>query len=308
MFKIVNHFPLFLLLFLLISLNSCLEQPSAPKPLSIDSVSQAHITISYPEANDRLLVDFHPSVEPFFKNGWRMVWDFGDSTSPLELNDTSDAIHKFSNFGQYTLTLSVIDTGRSLILKKIILAFELTDSVVDSNSLHEFNRITILLRCLKNYGQSYDDTTDLAVGSFGGLVWKGNNFFVTGGTYYHSQNGRWDSTNKYSNSIFEGTISHTGNKIEIGSYSYSYSYYYTNRGGEGGENSGSILEYKSLPLIVEDQSKRVYSYTGANLKELITRYRDSSTWGYNMNISSKHLDKVIWDQEPTPLLMITLYK
>ncbi len=251
---------------------------------------------------------FHPSIEPQSKKTWRLLWDFGDSSLQLEMNDTSDVFHHFNNFGVYTVTLSILDTEQHLVLRKTTFVIVLKDSMIDTNYLYAFKKVTILFRSAREYTSGDLDTTDLIMANNQSINWKGKhfNFYTSKSDYSGTSSGYHSSWNSSYN--IDGWVSDNGKQIDSGSYLSIKDEDVFIRTGEGHTHSKASLNFHSLPSTEANQTTLVYSFSGDALTQLISKFEDIKNQSFNLKPSGHSLIKVLWDQQPTPTLIVTFSK
>ena len=123
--------------------------------------------------------------------------------------------------------------------------------------------------------------------------WNGNFFQMTSST---------------TDTILHGQISYSGNKIDSGYIEWNY--YWTNnyRLNFTGGHRKITLNYMSLPLIKRTADRMIFSFSGSGLPSFISQFEDVTNAYDNLINYDYGLQKVLWNEPPTPTLIVEFYK
>ena len=307
-----------------LSLSSCVNQVKDSPKTQVqdttkgkDTLSRLVIVYNIPDSNNILSVSFHASMTPSIQKNFRLDWDFGDSSGIIPRFDTNSLIHNFKNFGSHIVSLSVTDTERKILVRKVSDTLLIMNNAIDTNYLHEFTKVSLQFSCEKLYGTILDEGdlgTSLYNGTLSNIRWVGSQFELTSSyswDYFDTSLGPPNEVQNHYSKTFsvKGQISQTGKQIDSGLFVYHFFSSYSKLHHRGGSDRYINLIYKLIPQIKQDSNSMVFSFSGISLQSFVSEFSDRTDAGDNMDSwVDRQLSKVLWDQPPIPVLTVTFSK
>jgi PKD domain-containing protein len=279
-----------------------------------DPIDPVSLVVTYRQLDlaDPLTVTFDPVVSPSYKTHWKYHWQFGDGSPAVSMSDALSFTHTFPDRAVFSVTVEVIDTVKQAILAKKIVMVDLLPQQIDTNDLHTYKKIRIVLTGSGEYmglGLQQKPIDTLSLQDFLVTVedirWDGFHFYAQDTESWYNRSGHFNEYyDRGSQSVqvsggFDSTCS-----LTFGSMLYYFFRDWTDPTYSEMRQVFREMTYTPVPFVRSGSDTLTFSSHGEALRLLITSVKDSTEISQR---GRRWLNQLMIEAE-APILTIQLFK